>query len=119
MYEDMLMITMVGKQKEQLVGRMQIVCPTLRSHKHTNLVKMSTGVEAVRNTFPGAVAWVDIFEIHELRIMIDIKFKSHFINFRGIMIDKNPLHNAFIEAGQQAGYPFTDDMNGYQQEGFG
>ena len=51
--------------------------------------------------------------------MIDIKFKSHLINFRGIMIDKNPLHNAFIEAGQQAGYPFTDDMNGYQQEGFG
>ncbi len=38
---------------------------------------------------------------------------------RGIMIDKNPLHNAFIEAGVQAGYPFTEDMNGYQQEGFG
>lgn len=32
---------------------------------------------------------------------------------------KNPLYNAFIEAGIQAGYPFTDDMNGYQQEGFG
>jgi choline dehydrogenase len=31
----------------------------------------------------------------------------------------NPLFNAFIEAGQQAGYPFTEDMNGYQQEGFG
>ena len=31
----------------------------------------------------------------------------------------HPLHHAFIEAGQQAGYPFTDDMNGYQQEGFG
>ncbi|XP_077473684.1 choline dehydrogenase, mitochondrial [Stigmatopora argus] len=31
----------------------------------------------------------------------------------------HPLHMAFIEAGQQAGYPFTDDMNGYQQEGFG
>lgn len=31
----------------------------------------------------------------------------------------HPLHNAFIEAGQQAGYPFTDDMNGYQQEGLG
>ncbi|XP_061113052.1 choline dehydrogenase, mitochondrial [Conger conger] len=29
------------------------------------------------------------------------------------------LHQAFIEAGQQAGYPFTDDMNGYQQEGLG
>ncbi|XP_029013496.1 choline dehydrogenase, mitochondrial [Betta splendens] len=29
------------------------------------------------------------------------------------------LHKAFIEAGQQAGYPFTDDMNGYQQEGVG
>ena len=31
----------------------------------------------------------------------------------------NPLFNAFIEAGQQAGYPYTEDMNGYQQEGFG
>ncbi|KAH3776658.1 hypothetical protein DPMN_178089, partial [Dreissena polymorpha] len=31
----------------------------------------------------------------------------------------NPLHQTFIEAGQQAGYPFTDDMNGYQQEGVG
>ena len=31
----------------------------------------------------------------------------------------HPLHRAFIEAGQQAGYPFTEDMNGYQQEGFG
>jgi choline dehydrogenase len=32
---------------------------------------------------------------------------------------RNPLTRAFIEAGQQAGYPFTADMNGYQQEGFG
>ncbi len=32
---------------------------------------------------------------------------------------ENPLYKAFIEAGQQAGYPFTADMNGYQQEGFG
>lgn len=31
----------------------------------------------------------------------------------------HPLHKAFIEAGMQAGYPFTEDMNGYQQEGFG
>lgn len=31
----------------------------------------------------------------------------------------HPLHEAFIEAGVQAGYPFTEDMNGYQQEGFG
>ncbi len=31
----------------------------------------------------------------------------------------NPLFEAFIEAGEQAGYPRTDDMNGYQQEGFG
>jgi choline dehydrogenase len=31
----------------------------------------------------------------------------------------NPLHNAFIEAGKQAGYPLTDDYNGRQQEGFG
>ncbi|MBK5947542.1 choline dehydrogenase [Rhodobacter veldkampii DSM 11550] len=31
----------------------------------------------------------------------------------------NPLFGAFIEAGQQAGYPYTPDYNGAQQEGFG
>ena len=31
---------------------------------------------------------------------------------------KNPLYRAFIEAGHQAGYPITEDYNGYQQEGF-
>ncbi|KAK7505255.1 hypothetical protein BaRGS_00003417 [Batillaria attramentaria] len=31
----------------------------------------------------------------------------------------HPLHQAFIKAGVQAGYAFTEDMNGYQQEGFG
>lgn len=32
---------------------------------------------------------------------------------------KNPLYKAFIEAGQQAGYDFTEDYNAKQQEGFG
>ena len=31
----------------------------------------------------------------------------------------NPLFDAFFAAVQQAGYPLTDDVNGYQQEGFG
>jgi choline dehydrogenase len=31
----------------------------------------------------------------------------------------NPLHRAWLEAGRQAGYPLTADMNGFQQEGFG
>ncbi len=31
----------------------------------------------------------------------------------------NPLFQAMVEAGVQAGYPRTDDLNGYQQEGFG
>ncbi|MGI8992669.1 MAG: choline dehydrogenase [Nocardioidaceae bacterium] len=30
----------------------------------------------------------------------------------------NPLFSAFFEAAQQAGYPLTDDVNGYRQEGF-
>ena len=30
----------------------------------------------------------------------------------------NPLFEAFFEAVQQAGYPLTDDVNGYRQEGF-
>ncbi len=29
----------------------------------------------------------------------------------------NPLFGAFFEAAQQAGYPLTDDVNGYRQEG--
>ncbi len=32
---------------------------------------------------------------------------------------KNPLYAAFVEAAVQAGYPRTQDVNGYQQEGFG
>ncbi|MCV6610488.1 MAG: choline dehydrogenase [Amphritea sp.] len=31
----------------------------------------------------------------------------------------NPLYQAFIDAGEEAGYPTTKDYNGYQQEGFG
>lgn len=32
---------------------------------------------------------------------------------------ENPLFDAFIAAGRQAGWPFTTDYNGAQQEGFG
>ena len=32
---------------------------------------------------------------------------------------KNPLFHAFIDAAQQCGYPYTEDMNGFQQEGVG
>jgi len=35
-------------------------------------------------------------------------------NMRG-----NPLYQTFIDAGVEAGYPSTDDYNGYRQEGFG
>jgi choline dehydrogenase len=31
----------------------------------------------------------------------------------------NPLHDAWLQAGQQAGYPYTADVNGRQQEGMG
>ena len=30
----------------------------------------------------------------------------------------NPLAEVYIAAGQEAGYPFTEDLNGFQQEGF-
>ena len=33
--------------------------------------------------------------------------------------DPNPLPQAFIDAGQQAGFPYTADFNGHQQEGIG
>jgi choline dehydrogenase len=32
---------------------------------------------------------------------------------------KNPLYRAFIEAGRQAGYGYTEDYNGHRAEGFG
>ncbi len=31
---------------------------------------------------------------------------------------ENPLFSAFFKATQEAGYPLTDDVNGYRQEGF-
>jgi len=31
---------------------------------------------------------------------------------------QNPLFAAFFQAAQEAGYPLTDDVNGYRQEGF-
>ncbi|HET9108336.1 MAG TPA: choline dehydrogenase [Steroidobacteraceae bacterium] len=31
----------------------------------------------------------------------------------------NPLNHVWLEAGRQAGYPYTKDMNGFQQEGVG
>jgi choline dehydrogenase len=31
----------------------------------------------------------------------------------------NPLYRAFVDAARQAGYPETEDVNGFQQEGFG
>ena len=32
---------------------------------------------------------------------------------------RNPLYQAFIDAGVEAGYPHTEDYNGYRGEGFG
>jgi choline dehydrogenase len=32
---------------------------------------------------------------------------------------KNPLHQAWLDAAQQAGYELTEDYNGFRQEGFG
>jgi choline dehydrogenase len=32
---------------------------------------------------------------------------------------KNPLYRAWVQAAKQAGYPETEDINGFQQEGFG
>ena len=33
--------------------------------------------------------------------------------------ENTPLYEAFVEAGVQAGYPRSEDLNGFQQEGFG
>ncbi|AIN13017.1 choline dehydrogenase [Yersinia pseudotuberculosis] len=41
------------------------------------------------------------------------------VNVTTPKIGNNPLFHAMVAAGVQAGYPRTDDLNGYQQEGFG
>ena len=38
---------------------------------------------------------------------------------RGNDMALSPLYEAFIKAGVEAGYPSTEDYNGYRQEGFG
>ena len=39
----------------------------------------------------------------------------------GVHTGKNvletPLYDSFVKAGGEAGYPITEDYNGYQQEG--
>ncbi|CCI45102.1 unnamed protein product [Albugo candida] len=59
------------------------------------------------------------------------KSQSHSLGANAYRGGSGPLHvtrgnqknqilfQKFIDAAMQAGYPFTDDMNGYQQEGFG
>ena len=37
----------------------------------------------------------------------------------GNNMSENPLYQVFIDAGVEAGYPHTEDYNGYCQEGFG
>ena len=37
----------------------------------------------------------------------------------GNNMEGNPLYQAFIDAGVEAGYPATEDYNGFRQEGFG
>ena len=37
----------------------------------------------------------------------------------GPAMSSNPLFDAFVQAGQEAGYPYNADFNGAEQEGFG
>ena len=53
------------------------------------------------------------------RLIVKETLKTACLFCRGITIEENPLHRAFVQAGVDAGYPRTEDMNGYQQEGFG
>ncbi|RLB87663.1 MAG: choline dehydrogenase, partial [Deltaproteobacteria bacterium] len=53
-----------------------------------------------------------------------LKGPDHYHGTKGPLIletgpCKNPLFGAFLNSAKQAGYPLTDDVNGYQQEGFG
>ena len=59
--------------------------------------KRAEGNERGANTFHGADGPLNVTEAHH----------------------DNPLFDAFIEAGSEAGYPVNSDFNGAEQEGFG
>ncbi len=75
---------------------------------------------------PGMETWdyahcLPYFKRMETCLAADIKdeFRGHagpLVLERGPAT--NPLFGAFFEAVRQAGYPLTDDVNGYRQEGF-
>src|SRR3954469_2372829 len=75
---------------------------------------------------PGMEAWdyahcLPYFKRMETRLAADIDppYRAHsgpLVLERGPAT--SPLFGAFFEAVQQAGYPLTDDVNGYRQEGF-
>jgi len=74
----------------------------------------------------GATGWDYAHCLPYFKKMEDWTFSSSAYRSRGGPLSvntgnnrKNPLYEAFIRAGQQAGYPFTPDYNGAQQEGFG
>jgi choline dehydrogenase len=50
--------------------------------------------------------------------VIDSRYRGHDGPIRAQRQEKlSPLNAAFLEAGQQAGFALTDDVNGYRQEG--
>lgn len=50
--------------------------------------------------------------------VIDSRYRGHDGPIRAQRQEKlSPLNAAFLEAGQQAGFTLTDDVNGYRQEG--
>jgi choline dehydrogenase len=75
---------------------------------------------------PGMAAWDHAHCLPYFRRMEDCLAAGEDDRFRGhggpLVLERgpvgNPLFGAFFEAVQQAGYPLTDDVNGYRQEGF-
>ncbi|GIF47236.1 choline dehydrogenase [Asanoa ferruginea] len=75
---------------------------------------------------PGMGAWDYAHCLPYFRRMEDCLAADPDDSFRGhggpLVLERgpatSPLFQAFFEAVQQAGYPLTDDVNGYRQEGF-
>lgn len=73
----------------------------------------------------GAQGWsysdvLPYFKRLETRVDGTSEYQGHEGQIRAsTMGSDNPLTQAFLKAGEEAGYPRTDDVNGGQQDGFG
>ena len=99
----------------------------LEQHQRDDLpARQPAGLRALGAPTPGMETWDYAHCLPYFKRMETLPGGRPDDEFRGhagpLVLERgpatSPLFGAFFEAVQQAGYPLTDDVNGYRQEGF-